>query len=256
MQQVSYLFNPGRRSILVEVYFPRRIRTQGTIFKALNDGLHADNVRKYLTANVENLMREIVAYPHWFNPNRYDADESYVDATDAARARMNMYQTVFYGWSEYAVDGVFLKVDGVSIDEERTQTLKLIFAFENEELQEQATNAGYFDVYLAVLNWVLSQYGQAEDHRNWSNEERDLFLLRHALWPEEKRSWARDNFVPTARSIGKWIDDCGLFIFGYLVRRFWEEIVRIHQEESGSLEDTIWVTSIFHVDVNELKPVI
>jgi hypothetical protein len=169
---------------------------------------------------------------------------------------MKMYQSVFFGWSEDAVDGVYLRRDGIAVDEERSQVLETIFTFEDEGLQAQARGAGYLDVYLVVLNWVLSQYGQTEDHVHWSNEERDLFLFRHAAWSDEKRSWTRDNFMPIARSIGKWIDDCGLFIFGYLVRNFWERIVDLHREEGTPLEETIWIINMFHIDVNELKPVL
>ena len=216
-QETSYLFEPGRRSILVEIYFPRRIKTQGTIFNALSEGLQVENVRQYLTQNIQRITHEISAYSHWFDPNQYGGIDQYADHLEAARARISMYQSVFYDWSEYSVDGVFLKSDGVTIDEEKTQVLKLILTFEDEDLQGQARSAGHFDVYRAVLYWVLSQYGQAANHCAWNAEERDLFLFRHALWSEEKKAWARDNFAPIARSIGKWIDDCGLFVFGYLV---------------------------------------
>ena len=254
METVSYLFTPGKRSILVEIYFPRRIKTQETIFKALSDGLAEKKVIAYLDENVGSLMQEFSVYPHWLDPNRYGANFQYANTIDTAKARISMYRSVFYGWSEYAVDGVYLKNDGVTIDEERTQVLKLIFTFQDKELEVNALNAGHIEVYLAILNWILSQYGQAEDHRHWSDGERDLFLFRNASWSESRKNWTRDNFVSIAVSIAKWIDDCGLFTFGYVVRQFWEEIVRIHQQEGGKLEDEIWVSSIFHVDINVLKP--
>lgn len=47
----------------------------------------------------------------------------------------------------------------------------------------------------------------------------------------------------------KWIDDCALFVFGYLVRKFWKEVVK-----QRSREDEIWVTSFLNLDINAVKP--
>jgi hypothetical protein len=90
--------------------------------------------------------------------------------------------------------------------------------------------------------------------RNWGREELNFFLFRHQSWSEEKKAFAQTFFPDTARAIGKWIDDCGLFIFGYLVREFWQEIIRLHLERGTPLEDEVWVASIFHLSINALTP--
>jgi hypothetical protein len=177
-QQVSYQFTPGRRSVLAEIYFPRRIATQGTIYDALADGLNIQLVRSYLRQHTPQIMDELAAYPHWFDPNRY---------------------------------------------------------------------------VRAVLYRVLSQYREADDYVHWSDDELNVFLFRHSSWPDKKQEYARLMFPQIARSIGKWIDDSGLFIFGFLVRQFWEKIAKLHKG-GEPLEDEIWVTSIFHMDINVLSP--
>lgn len=253
-QDVSYRFTPGRRSVLAEIYFPRRIATQGTIYKALEKGLNIEIVRAYLRTNAARIFSELTVYSHWFDPNRYGETKIYNDPLEAAKTRMNMCQQVFYGWSMYEVDGVFLKRDGIAIDEERTQVIKLMFKYEDEELERQTREASYPDIFRAVLYRVLSQYGEADDYIHWSEDELRLFLFRHASWPKEKLDYAEVMFPAIAKSIGKWIDDSGLFIFGYLVRQFWTEIVRLHRG-GAPLEDEIWATSVFHMDINVLSPI-
>ncbi len=44
------------------------------------------------------------------------------------------------------------------------------------------------------------------------------------------------------------IDDVNLFIFGYLVRRFWEEALLC-----GTKEEELWVTSFFTLNLNIVK---
>ncbi|HVS79562.1 MAG TPA: hypothetical protein VHF05_01155 [Candidatus Paceibacterota bacterium] len=96
-------------------------------------------MRKYLTDHAGRLRREMSAYPHWFDPNRYGDDEQYLTKLDEAKARMMMCGQVFYGWSMYEVDGVFLKSikrNGTIItDEERTQVIRLMFKFEDKRAE-------------------------------------------------------------------------------------------------------------------------
>ncbi len=40
-----------------------------------------------------------------------------------------------------------------------------------------------------------------------------------------------------------------IFVFGYLVRKFWKEVIK-----RRSLEDEIWVTSFVNLDINAVKP--
>jgi hypothetical protein len=48
--------------------------------------------------------------------------------------------------------------------------------------------------------------------------------------------------------VAKWADDCALFIFGYLVKKFAENVL-----EEKTKEQVIWVTSFFDLTINEIK---
>lgn len=254
MQTESYTFFPGRRSILAEIYFPERLSTQGRIFKALEDGLRMDHVRDYLIGNVGRISDELSAYKHWFDPNRYGGNRKFPDELSAMKCRMEMWEPVFYGWSTYGMKGVFLKRDGKKIDEEVTQVLRLIFKFDDEESELWAFSAEQPDVYRAILYWVLSEFGHTDDYRAWLKTEERRFLARHPSWPREKKAFAKELYPILVRKIAKWIADSGLFIFGYLVREFWSEVVKLHKERNSPLEDEIWVTSSFHVNVDVMTP--
>ncbi len=255
MENVTYEFSRGRRSILAEIYFPHRVATQGVIFDTLKKGLDIKHVKAYLVRNAGQIMRELDAYPHWFNPERYGANVAVKSPVARAKQRMEMCSQVFYGWSMYEVDGVFLKKDGITIDEERTQVLRLMFRFVDEELEIKAYADGYPEVYRAVQYWVMSEYGHTDNYLVWDERERERFISRHVMWSSEQRKYARLLYEKLTPKLVKWIADCGLIVFGYIVREFWKEIVSLNAIEGGSLEDEIWVTSVFQLNINSMEPV-
>jgi hypothetical protein len=73
MDPVSYQFEPARRSIFAEIYFPKKAAYQGAIYDSLEDGLDEAFVRQNLLGNVQALYEtELSVYPQWFDPERYD----------------------------------------------------------------------------------------------------------------------------------------------------------------------------------------
>lgn len=258
---VSYEFEPGKRSIFAEIYFPKKVAYQGAIFRALEDGLSEEYVRRELVGLAKLLLEsELSVYPHWFDPDRYTLRQprSGVPTLGEAEKRMTMYKSPFHGWSMYEVDGVFLskrKRHGrLQVDEERTQVIRLIFVF-NDRSEKRAIKAGHLDVYRAILYWVMSVYGHANYDAHWSDVEMDNFLQRHREWGSEKEAYARRHYRRLAGAITKWIDDCGLFIFGFLVRELWKEVVNAAEfDRARKIEDEIWVSSIFHFNINTMKP--
>lgn len=182
--------------------------------------------------------------------------------------RILMCEQVFYGWSTYEVDGVFLKRDNVTIDEERTQVIRLIFKFDAAVLLKEVEELGFADVYYAIVQWILSSY-RSPEIKAWSAGEKQAFLRRHSAWDVDKRKFANSFYPRLAVVVSKWIDDCGLFVFGYLVRNFWLEIIRRHKDEqeravtagaavaastSAHLEDEIWVAGLFQYVINVMAP--
>jgi hypothetical protein len=237
----------GQRGIFVEVYFPRRVTAQGTIFKALEDGYKEENVKDYLLGNLPRLLQEFREAQQVFHPDWYGRRKRKDGPTvEDGRKRIDMYKSSFFGWSNYVVDGVFFGEGGKMI-EEATQIIRLLFQFEGS-FGEKAAQANCQDVLRAILFWVITQQGRLDDVAPWNKSEENRFLRDHAPMPRRKREFIREYFEPITRQAFKWRGDCFLFIFGYLVRQFSERL-----KELGHPEEEIWVTSFFNLTVSVLK---
>jgi len=99
----TYAYQRGERGIFAEIYFPRRVAAQGTIFKALQEGYSEDIVKTYLEHNVEALLEELRDYRQIFDPHQYDAERRRRAQLSVANAlaRIAMYASPFKGWSNY-----------------------------------------------------------------------------------------------------------------------------------------------------------
>ena len=266
--EIKYVFARGERGIFVEVYFPKKTAYQGAIFNALRFGYEKiegeevereeereeeerETVKTYLLKNIPSLLEELKDYKGLFDPHQYDEGQRrrrrQPTAADA-EARINMYTSYFQGWSMYEVDGVWFDKQGKPY-EERTQLVRLMFRLPSTYLQE-ARDAGCFDVFRAILYWSISSQGHLDGHVLWNKAEEKLFVQHHHPWTKAKRAFVRKYFVPIAKEVGKWIDDCALFIFGYLVRKFAENVLVEKAEEKE-----IWVTSFFNLTLNVIKSV-
>lgn len=113
---------------------------------------------------------------------------------------------------------------------------------------EEARTAGCLDVLQAMIRWVLGEPVRLDHVLPWSRRERAKFFALHQPWRREKRTFADAYFDAVVREVRKWVDDTGLFIFGFLVRRFWREVLR-----AGRREDEIWVTSFFNLNINVVQ---
>src|SRR3989344_3840204 len=77
----------------------------------------------------------------------------------------------------------------------------------------------------------------------------DKLLERHEPWLIQlKKIYAERHFSKIAMEVRKWIEDCALFTYGYLVRKFSEKVL-----ETKRIEEEIWITSFFNVTVNAIK---
>ena len=56
--------------------------------------------------------------------------------------------------------------------------------------------------------------------------------------------------MPVAQEVDKWMDDCWLFMFGYLVRQFSERLLKV-----GYPEEEIWVTNFYNLTVNIMQQI-
>lgn len=106
------------------------------------------------------------------------------------------------------------------------------------------------DVHRAIIAWALVKQDLFDEHNLWDNKQRDEFYKRHTPWPRKKRKFFKNFFVPITQELQKWIDDCALFVFGYLVRKFSENVL-----VENLPEEEIWVASFFNLTINVIRRV-
>lgn len=247
-----YVFMRGRRSILAEVLFPKRVSYQREVLAALEEGLDEDAVKVYLsdTANLPSIMQEMSEYPQLFDPLQYErtaAVEPLIITIKHARQRIDTYRSHFYGWSMYAVEGMFVGRRR-RLDEELTQVVRLIFRLESR-YEREAKRRGCYDVLEALMRWVMSESGRFDHVLPWSATEKARFMELHGgTLPPHKQAFFDRRYEAITKEIKKWVDDTGLFVFGYLVRRFWMQAIA-----GGRREDEIWVANFFSMNLNIVK---
>lgn len=246
-----YVFNRSDCGIFAEVYFPKKAAYQGAIYDALREGYDEQHVKRYLSDNVTELISELQNYEDVFDPDQYDREEEVegvpITKQDAIR-RIQNYSPIFKGYSVYSVDGVFFDDVGKAY-EEATQVIRLMFRF-SSRLKPQAIEAGCPDVLRRISHWVISKDIRVVKKPRWHRHEKQEFLDRYQYWPPKHRAFAEAHFEDVAKEAKKWVDDCGLFVFGYLVRRFSQHVLK----ECLS-EEEIWVASFFDLGVNVVKRV-
>ena len=148
----------------------------------------------------------------------------------------------------YEVDGVW---EGKKrrIDEERTQIIRIMFRLPSAYAKE-ATQARCFDVLRSMLYWLIARQGNLYDHRMWSEKEQEIFINSQHPWTSHKLEFVGKYFPLVAKEVVKWRDDCRLFVFGFLVRRFANSVL-----QEGRREEEIWVTNLFNLNINMVKRV-
>ncbi len=244
----TYAFTRGERCIFAEIYFPRRVAHQGSIFLALENGHNATVVREYLARNVSTLIEELREYPFIFDPYRYRKRRPHTTESEVemARKRIDLYRSPFSGWSMYQVDGVFINPRG-RVYEEATQVIRIMFR-KDSRYARLAEEADCDDVLRAIRFWAIIESGALIRHIPWGLEERTRFMIRHEPMADYERIFVEHNFEPIVKEAVRWIDDCALFVFGYLVRNFCESVL-----ERNLPEEEIWVTSFFDLTVNRVR---
>jgi hypothetical protein len=158
-----------------------------------------------------------------------------------------MYKSVFKGYSMYTVDGVFFSQDTQTVYEEATQVIRLMFRFESD-LEAQTKETRHKDIVRSLFYWLVDYDVRLDQHHSWAPAEKERFLHEHRHWPTPQLDFAARTFEPIAKQVEKWIDDCGLFIFGFLVRKFSENVLKQNMSE-----EEIWVVSSFDTCINVVK---
>lgn len=270
--QIGYVFQPRDPSVYCEIYFPHKAAYQGAIYDALLDGRDPDKVKHDLDESVDKgLVEELAVYPPLLNPDLYSGQEEKVagDEKTRARERIKQYRSSFAGWSMYTVAGVFFGEDKqlpptlrptqrLEAVEELVQVLRLIFRFSRRDLDEAgdtlqsaALAAGCEEVHRIIVFRTISRLERVLGLHPWATSERDRFLAQHRHWNtpqlQRKYDFAQQHFEEIAREAEHWLDDCSLFVFGFLVRKFGQAVLQQREEKQ---EAEIWVTHFLDLSVN------
>ncbi len=242
-KKVTFL-RRGLRGIFTEIYFPQRVAAQGTIFTALQNGYQAEAVKTYLINEIDDLIEELQEHWHLLDPN--PEWKRTKPTQDEVAKRIALYKSPFFGWSNYAVGGVFWSKRKKMI-EEATQIIRLIFLFESRFTQA-AKKAECNDVLRSMIFWLIARQVRIEERHVWHKAEETQFLAQHHEWSEKKQAFVHRYFPKVGHEIAMWMGDCFLFVFGYLVRQFSK-----HLTDIGIPEQEIWTTGFFNLTVTIMK---
>ncbi|MDP3734978.1 MAG: hypothetical protein Q8R39_00955 [bacterium] len=255
-----YVFTRSRRAILAELHLPKRVIYQSEIYAALKEGLDEDLVKAYISHpdRTEAIMEEMREYPQLFDPRHYERTRPPRRVTfsvEEARQRIDVYESHFKGWSMYEVDGVYLNETPEKkhlpilerIDDERTQILKLIFRMESAR-ETEAKASGCYDVLQAIIRWVMAEHGRLDHVYPWRRGELQRFLRVHGSWPRHKKAFVDNHYEFITKEVEKWVDDTGMFVFCFLIRKFWENVIA-----TKSREVEIWTANFFNMNLNIVK---
>jgi hypothetical protein len=233
-----YVFHRSDPGFYSEIYFPKKAAYQGAIFDALRSGFHADQVQTYLKARAADLLLELKQWPQLLDPDQYDRDSGVpprpLGRRDAVR-RIDMYESVFRGYSLYSVDGVYFNPESGEVMEESTQVVRLVFHFDRAVDLSDQTPPAQLDMFQCLCRWLVSRGIVADERSAWGMGEQEAFLAEYSHWPADHLEYARRHFNALARRVTRWLDDCALFIFGYLVRTFSERVLREKMSEKEIL---------------------
>lgn len=238
----------GQRGVFSEIYFPRRVVAQGTIFDALENGFHESRVKEYLKGNTKALLGELLAHRQFFDPHWYDTSEikRQVLTAQDIKSRIEQYVSPFFGWSNYVTDGVFWSKERQEMVEESTQIVRLMFLFESSFISE-AEQAQCQDVLRSMLFWIIARQARLSHIPRWHKAELKRFIRDHEPFKKKKLVFAKKFFEPVAKEIFKWRGDWFLFVFGYLVRQFAAQLTA-----RGKPEEEIWIASFFNLTISAI----
>ena len=220
---------------MFEVFLPKRMEYQSKLYEALQCGLQIGKVREFLLANgsvdpVAEKLRIQSLIP--------TVSRAYTDD------RISHLQPVYFGFSLYEVDGVFMTDAAVDPadrhdlrTQERTQVVRLFFK------AEPVYRAIRHDTELSPRKAarLIDQVREFQrECTSWSEEDMVATYLKRRKLADKS---GRLRHYLTA--IEQWRTDVLLFIFGYLVGKITEDL--------SIDESEIWVTSHSSMAVNVVR---
>jgi hypothetical protein len=238
MAEYPYTVNPQEPAILVELYLPKQAAFQGVLYNTLTSGFSLQEVKRHFLSADEAQQRKIRALLGKGWPGLdYDPDE------------ISRFRRVFFGYSLYDVDGVFLKAvsgnsgnddasdDAYRIVQETSQVIRMVFKY---------PCAAESPVTVSFLKSALEQPRMAI--ADFADSQRS-----HV---EQTAGAEAEHILELLSDLQHWVRYVGLFVFGYLVYHICERILELGETSSlqtdpaDLLQDEIWVTSTWNLNMN------
>lgn len=246
---VRYKFDRSMPGIFYEIYFPKKAAYYGAIFAALRDGFNPTQVVDYLKEDVKALRHNFAAYPELFTPNYYKQNKRRVPRLPTQQQmlkRIDGYKSRIEGYSVYSVDGMFFDSSNSREYEESTQVVRLMFRFKSS-LEAEARENNCLDCLRDVCRWVIDSKTRSDTYAAWHKNNKKAFRKCHSQWKKKKWSFVDRYFKTIAKEAIKWVHDCALFVFCYLVKKFSDGVL-----QTGKQEQEIWIASFFNLNVNAI----
>lgn len=204
--------------IYTELYLPKRAQFQGALFEALTQGFRFEQVRRHFL-DLEK------------RPQINALLEVYPGLAGYSDARIEALQPFEWGYSVYQVDGVYYSAEQDRAMEESTQVIRIMFQPDLNRLRRDPE-----------LDHLAPQ---------------DLIDRVAQVLREVGQSNSADEPDPATRKVrqflGHWKDDIALFLFGYLVFEIADRIRELHAQNETPLEEEIWVTSFWNLEVSRVE---
>lgn len=225
----TFRTDPAEPVTMFEIFLPKRMEYQSKLYEALQGGLQLENVRAFLRgADREDEQRRIKA----LIPESVTA--KYTDL------RIQNLQQVYFGFSLYEVDGVFVtdpRDPATHRMQERTQVVRLFF--KPDAIYESIrTNPSLIDPDRNALLDEVRQFQRTATA--WNRDDAVSTYLQQRNIADESGTLRLG-----LHAIEEWHADILLFVFGYVVGKITEELA-IDESE-------IWVTSHHGMVVNVVR---
>ena len=94
----------------------------------------------------------------------------------------------------------------------------------------------------------MAEHGRLDHVYPWRRGELQRFLRVHGSWPRNKRAFVDNHYEFITKEVEKWVDDTGMFVFCFLVRKFWENVIA-----TKSREVEIWTANFFNMNLNIVR---
>ncbi|WP_437187955.1 hypothetical protein SH668x_001370 [Planctomicrobium sp. SH668] len=238
MNAYPYTVKPQEPAIFVELYLPRKAAFQGVLYDTLTAGFRLDKVKEHflLADAVKKQQIQALLGKSW-------------TVVDYKQSDIESFRRVFYGYSLYDVNGVFLKSQSPSGDaaddadenyriaEEPSQVVRMVFKYPSADEPSAAT-----DFLMLALQRPLAEMAQfAQLHRD---------EIQNVAGNDAERVFE------LLADLERWQMYVGLFVFGYLVYNICERILELGETSrpplhpADLLQDEIWVTSSWSMSMN------